>query len=300
MNRRPSYLEIQPLLVSRQVDKGQDRLHCVFACPVTHRQVLAEASISQGSGFKDRLIDAAAHSFWYEVRQAVARKICSFLPYGFVREVVEGTAWRMAYGHNDQIRTSDELNESTVEAFLSVRDQFEHDGVRWTGREVVAEFVTDFERQLKQSPITTRYEGEILARTLLSLAQIDGLEQAERDFLASFAPDGGDATPPSVVELGELSEEVKPTVYMLACALGLVDQQRSAREGESLERLEQALGLDADQAANLRRAAGQFIVEQCLGLNSQPSPSEIQDLADLAGIASDEVERVLVRRRKRS
>ena len=42
--------------MSRQVDKERALLHCVFGCSVTHRQVVANPYISEGGGFKDRLL----------------------------------------------------------------------------------------------------------------------------------------------------------------------------------------------------------------------------------------------------
>lgn len=302
METRPSFAEIEPLLQERHVDKDHDIVRCVFVCPVTHRQVQAEAYIRQGGGFKDRLLDSASRSFWYELRQTVARAVGSLLPPGFMREVVEGTAWRMSYGNDDKVDSAQELEQATVDAFLSVRHQFERDGQNWRAREVVAEFVTDFERQMREHPVRTRYEGEILARVLVTMATFDGLEQAERSFLSEYLGGlAGDARhPPSAVELDELAPEVKPTVYLLACALSLVDQTGSPQERDYLKSLEQDLRLGGQPASDLRRAAGQFIVEQCLGLNHQPGPDEIRQLARLAELSPEEVERVLVRRRKRS
>lgn len=302
MESRPSYSDIEPLLRERQVDKERDQVRCLFVCPVTHRQVRAEAYIQQGSGFKDRLLDSASRSFWYELRYAVARAVSSLLPSGFLREVVEGTAWRMSYGTDDKVDSASELEQATVDAFLSVRHEFERDGQGWRSREVVTEFVTDFERQLRENPIRTRYEGQILARVLGATAAFDGLDQSERNFLSDFLSgieDDG-AHPPTPVELAELEPAVKPTVYLLACALTLVDQAQSPQERDYLARLERDLHLEPQRAAELRRAAGQFLVEQCLGLNHQPETGEMHRLAALAGLEPREVERVLVRRRKRS
>lgn len=299
---RPTFSEIKPLLRESQVDKERNVIRCVFVCPVTHRQVQAEAYIQQGSGFKDRLMDSASRSFWYELRYSVARTVSSLLPAGFMRDVVEGTAWRMAYAGDDKVDSTQELEQATVEAFLSVRHEFEREGASWRSREVVTEFVTDFEKLLRENPISTRYEGEILGRALGAMAAFDGLDQAERNFLADFLPGtgDGDTRPPSAVELAELKPEIKPTVYLLACTLTLVDQAQSTQEQDYLLQLQRDLQLDPERAKELRRASGQFIVEQVLGLNSQPTEEEIRQLAALAGLSRDEVERVMVRRHKRS
>lgn len=302
MHSRPSFSEIEPLLVDRRVDKDRDTLHCLFECPVTHRQVSASAHIRQGSGFKDRLLDSAARSFWHELRQAVARTVCSFLPHGFVRDVVHGTAWHMSWhrGREDEVTSGTEVNEATVDAFLSVQGQFAHDGEGWRAREVVTDFVTDFERQVREYPITTRYEGEILARALNSLAALDGLDSSELTFLQDFGIDAADHRPPTRVELSELRDEVKPTVYLLACACALIDQRRSSLEQAILSQMEEGLGLSPARAEALRRSAGQFLVEQSLGVDTQPGPEEIRQLAGTAGLTPEEVERVMVRRWKRS
>lgn len=299
---RVTFSEIEPLLVSRQVDKERNTVHCIFSCPVTGRQVTADAYISEGTGFGDRLLDSAARSFWYETRYAVAQKICSFLPHGFLREVVQGTAWRMAYGGQDGVRSGTELNNATVEAFQSVRHEFEKNGPGWTAREVATDFVTDFERQLKEAPISTRYEGEILVRVLASMAEIDGLEPPERAFLERFswAFEATQAGPPSGVELSELRDEVKPTIYMLAAALAMADRNSSSAEQAYLEALAAGLEIDGSRAQVLKQAAGQFVVEECIFPGTSVSPDEIERLAQLSGLDKNEVERVLVRRRKRT
>ncbi len=298
---RVTFSEIEPLLVSRQVDKERNTIHCIFSCPVTGRQVTADAYVSDGTGFGDRLLDSASRSFWYEARYAVAQKICSFLPYGFLRDVVQGTAWRMAYGGKDDVRSGTELDNATVEAFKSVRHEFEKNGPGWTAREVATDFVTDFERQLKEVPITTRYEGEILVRVLASLAELDGIESRERAFLERFSSafEATQAGPPSGVELSELSGEVKPTIYMLAAALAMADRNNSSAEQAYLEGLAMNLGLDDSLARSLKRAAGQFVVEECVYPGTSVPPDEIQRLAQLSGLDTEDVERVLVRRRKR-
>ena len=300
--QRLTFAEIEPLVVNRQVDKESNTIHCIFACPVTGRQVSAQAYISEGTGFGDRLLDSASRSFWYEARYAVAQKICALLPYGFLRDVVQGTAWRMAYGGQDDVRSGGELDKATVEAFKSVQHEFEKNGPSWAAREVTTDFVTDFERQLKQAPISTNYESEILVRVLGHLAEIDGLDSAERDFLARFSSAFGSAQgeAPSRVELSELDSEVKPTVYMLAAALAMADRDSSAAEQAYLESLASDLGVGGDQARSLRRAAGQFVVEECIYPGTSVSPHQLQQLSQLSGLDKSEVERVLVRRRKRT
>lgn len=301
MEVRPDFSEIQPLLIERKVDKERNTLRCVFMCPVTHKKVAAQAFVQQGQGFADRMLDAASRSFWYELRSTVAQRVCSFLPHGFLREVAQGAAWRMSYSSDDHITSGAELEQATVEAFMSVREQFERDGKQWRSREVVTEFVTDFERHLRAFPVNTKYDSEILSRVLAVLATTDGLEQAEEFFLLEQLGDfvGSDESRPSRVELSELTSEVKPTVYLLASALALVDQEKSTSETAYLRELEADLGLGKEDASRLRRAAGQFIVEQTAALSGHPSSEEIARLARLAELSTDEVERVLIRRRKR-
>ncbi len=262
----------------------------------------AESYIRQGTGLKDRVLDSASRSFWYELRYAVANKVSSLLPHGFMRDVVQGTAWRMAYSGDDHVNSGDELDQATVDAFLTVREQFEHDGQGWRAKEVVTDFVSDFERQLRRAPIETRYEAEVLARVLHHMAGVDGADAKELQFLAQHVagPAGDGSGPPSRVELSELRPEAAPTVYLLAAALTLVDRVRSQQELQYLAELEQDLALEARQAAELRRAAGEFLVEQSLDVSSRPSPDHLRELANLSGLTPDDVERVLVRRRKRS
>lgn len=276
-------------------------VHCVFVCPTTLRRVEASAYVRQGTGLKDRLVDAVARSFWWELRGNVVRTVASFFPAGFLRDVVQGTAWQMSYGSQDDIVTGSELDDATVEAFLSVRHEFEKDGSAWKSREATEEFISDFERQLKLHPVATRYEGEILTRVLTTLASVDGRQAEERAFLEQFAPFllAQEPAPPSSVELSELEATTKPSIYLLASTLARVDRHRSAQEDAYLRELAKGLGLGADEVKQLDRAAGQFVVEQSVHASDRPSRQDLEQLARATGLAPDEVERVLVRQRKR-
>lgn len=301
MNNRPTFAEIKPLLLERKHDKQQRMLFCVFSCPTTLKQVETSVYVQQGSGLKDRVIDSVARSFWWELRGTVARTIGSFLPHGFVRNVVENSAWHLSYGSSDGVVTTDELDQATIDAFLSVRHEFERDGTTWKSREVVENFATDFERLLREHPITTRYEGEILSRILASIAVIDGQKSEEAYFIEKFAPYllSKDKPSPSQVELSELNSEVKPSIYLLASTVAKIDKIHSPQEQSYLSQLSRDLGLSQQQTQQLDRAAGQFVVEQSLHTEAEPSEKELTELATALGLETSEVERVLVRRRKR-
>lgn len=251
---------------------------------------------------KDRIVDAVARSFWWEIRGTVTRTIASFLPAGFIRNVVENTAWHMSYGSSDDVVTSDELDQATIDAFLSVRQEFEKDGADWKAREVVEDFATDFERLLRRHSVTTRYEGEILSRVLTAVALLDGQQSEEAHFIERFAPYllAKDKPSPSQVELSELNPEVKPTIYLLASALTKIDKVRTQEEGSYLNKLSRDLGLSREESRDLDRAAAQFVAEQSLHTEAEPTPEELRQLAGALGLEVAEVERVQVRRRKRA
>jgi DnaJ-domain-containing protein 1 len=97
-----------------------------------------------------------------------------------------------------------------------------------------------------------------------------------------------------------LNDSVKPTLFLLASALALADQEQSKGERSYLKKLSQDLDLSEEQVEELRRAAGQFIVEQCIALNSDPTDDEVARLARLTELSIDDVLRVMVRRRKRA
>lgn len=300
MNKRPTFQELKPLLVQREHDKDQGQVHCVFACPTTLRRVNSSAYVQQGSGIKDRVVDAVARSFWWELRGTVTRTIASFLPHGFLRNVVENAAWHLSYGSSDGVVTSEELNQATVDAFLSVSHEFVKEDGEWRAREVAEDFLTDFDRLVRSHPIATRYEAEVLSRVLVTVASLDGSSGLEGSFVEEFAGQAsGEATPPSQVELRELEETAKPVVYLLASALAKVDQLQSREEGAYLQKLGQDLELSSSQVDELDKAAGQFVVERSLHTRTDPTSLEVRQLAEAVGLKVEEVERVLVRRRKR-
>lgn len=304
MNNPLVFDDIKELISDQSINTDRHQLQCTFVCPVTKRRVLASGSLRHSDDFGDALIDSAARSFWYEARRRVFDAVCTMVPAGFVRDVVEGAAGRMLYRGDDGVYTPKEVRAATVEAFLSVRHEFTLDQGRWVAREVGEEFSGDFERQYRSAPVETTYEEGMLARIFLSLASEDGLESTEREFLQKHGtlaeqPTTGVRAFPSPVELSEVRPDVRPTIYMLSWALCLVDHQLAPAEVELLTNLRSGLEIETTEAERMEHAARCFIIEQ--GACSGPSLSsdEQKQIGRRIGLRSDEVERVLVRRSKR-
>jgi hypothetical protein len=193
-----------------------------------------------------------------------------------------------------------QIQDAIVDAFLSVRGCFRHEGHSWVSSEKVA-WTTELERQLKAHPIKGSRERDLLTRCLVVLAALDGKTcPAEREFLQRFAPhfEKLEATMPSRAELSEIRAEARPTVYLLALTLAMVDQDFCPEEQSYLAELAQGLSLPADRAVALRKAAGEFLVQQSLRRNPSPADEQIAGLSRLTEIPVAEIERTAERYRK--
>ncbi len=304
MNKHLVYDDIKALLSDQTIDTERHELQCAFVCPITQRRVMATGSLRHSDDFGDALIDSAARSFWYEARRRVYDTVCAMVPAGFVRSVVEGTAGRMLYRGDDGVYTPKEVRTASLEAFESVRHEFTQDRGHWVAREVGDEFASDFDLQYRSAPVETTYEQNILARIFLALATTDGLAPLEDEFIHQHSSKGGKAAAegegfPSSVELSEVRQDVRPTIYMLSWALCLVDHQLAPAEVELLKNLRNGLALATTEAEGMEHAARCFIIEQYAASGQCLSSDEHDKIGRRMGLRSDEVERVLVRLSKR-
>lgn len=279
---KPTYEQIAPLVQEYQV--YQRWLHTTFACPATGYLVRARAEI-QGEGER--------RDFWEGFKSHVLSAV-GLLIAGMTGELDEARPEDTTHSYSEA-----QIQAAILDAFLSVRGCFRLVEGRWVARQSRPE-LSELERVLKANPIQGRREAELLTRCLSGLAELDGHTcPSERKFLARFAPaytrlPGG---MPGLDELSEIRPQARPTVFLLAQSLAMVDRDLCLEEREYLDRLAAGLGLESERAAALRKAAGEYIVSQSVGRGEPLSPDQVAQLHELTGLPMAEIERACARQR---
>jgi uncharacterized tellurite resistance protein B-like protein len=309
------YESIQPLIA--HAEQHGSAMRVVFRCPVSGQEVEASAGLRQDSSMTSRIARSAKRSLMWSVRSAIASAVRSAFGHGVVGNVITSASREVVYAGQGTLRYTDEDRRDAIErAFQVVADRFVWDAQqgRYIAVQAGGDAMTDFMRQLRSAPATTRYDRVVAARMLTEIAVADGqLGPDERAFLAGFVtPDIGAvddiAAAPrlSVAELAETSEgPVRDTLLMLAWAVAWTDDDLAAQEQARLAEYAQALGIRDAQAAELRGHAQSYLLDQALaqayagGRRDAAAHAEAMELARRLGFDATAAERADIRFRKR-
>lgn len=270
-----TYEELRPLIADQEVRGAQVRV--VFRCPKSGASHESSAGIQRGRGVKDMALKAAKQSAWYSLRNGLMRALSSALGHGVVSSVGRQVSGQMMreMSQNTQYSGS-EVEAAVVQAFLRVQNNFRREGQGFVAAhgQVAAEATdTGFHQQLRQAPVSERYDQGVLARVLVELAKGDGqLSPEEQTLLSGFLDpslgtvDQLSTRPPlSAVELSETSGPARETILMLGWALALSDNSLAASEHMRLEEVATGFAVAPDRVAALRGHAQHFLLDQALG-----------------------------------
>lgn len=286
--RRPTYPEIQPLVEEFAVYRPW--LHCTFVCPATGFRIRAKSEI-QGEDKGGR-----GGEIWSGLK-SVALTTMSALMVGMTGDLKGRFGSEQDTKHN---YSDDQIHQATVDAFLTVRGCFRHNGEGWVSKEKPPT-LSALERQVKEHPVQGARERDLLTRCLAGLAAADGQTcHAEQSFLQRFAPafERQESSMPNPAELFEIREKVRPTVYLLAVTLAMVDRDYSTSEREYLVGLANGLGLTPAQVSELRDAAGEFLVQQSVRHHRDLTEEEVSELSKLTAMSIETIQRTVDQYRK--
>jgi len=313
-----TYENIKPLIESAEQEGSM--MKCVFKCPVSGTTVESQAAIQKGRGLADRAKESAKRSLSWRIRWGVSRLVRSALGYGIGGRVAGDVAGQAVSGAAEKVGqgfSESEKQAAIEQAFKNVSSQFVFDGKKntWVAATVAADILTDFAGQLNSAPVSQNYDRGVLARMLVEVAQADGnLAAEEKDFLAGFiSSDLGTvdelAGKPrlSPAELAEVSSgPARETMLMIAWALACTDKELAQAEQQRLAAFTEALGVADTRAAELKRYAQRFVIDQAMegvypgGVVDEGAKAEVYHFAERIGLDRNEAERVEIRYRKRN
>ena len=309
-----SYEQLRPLIASQDVQGSQVRV--VFRCPKSGASHESSAGMQRGRGVKDIALKAAKQSAWYSLRNSLMRAISSALGHGVVGSVGRQVSSQLMHGATASTQWSGgEIEAAVVQAFVRVQNKFRPEGQSFVAvhGSVAPDAVdTGFHKQLREAPISERYDQGVLARVLVELAKGDGrLSPEEQSLLSSFLdPSLGTidqlaSRPPlSAVELSETSAAARDTILMLGWALALSDNSLAPSERARLDQVAAGFQLAADRVAALRGHAQHFLLDQALdaayrsGTRDATLFQQAMQVATALGFDPESAERADIRYRK--
>lgn len=311
----PTYDNIAPLVAREEVSGNYIRV--AFRCPVSGEEVVGSANFSTSSG--DEIKKEIKRSFWRNVRWSLSSMVRGMFGYG-VGGVVGGAVVDAAMtpgAVRDYQPTAEQVKDATVQAFRSVATRFAWDASnnRWVSGKTLKELQSEFAAIIANAQITQAWDRSALARMLAEIAAADGaLATEEREMFYQFV--GGDSAqasldellerpPLTAADLEECSREVRHEMWLIAAAMAVSDHDFAPAEKALLDAWGAALGIQPNDQKRGLELAREWIVDQALevayqdGKLDKTEHANVRALAQALGVASERVDRLDARCRKR-
>lgn len=304
MSTTYTYDQIQPLIYSADADGNT--MYCEFALPDSADIFSAKATIRRNSSAGSAVTKSVTRSLVNEARRTASRLLSSVFGGGFL-----GRTARSTFNAASSSTTRDITNgpskadkeAAIVEAFGQVAKFFAFNNGAWSmaGSKPAPAEATPFEAQLKNHPVASSFEKNVLARLLAHVAYADGaLTDEEADFFNSSIPaeigtvgELAAAEDVSAVEASEISVGTRETIYMLAWVISLIDMDPAASEVTMLNGYAAKFGFSSSQAEGLATKARLHVLG--MYIDKDTPREELFDVADKLGVSRDDAERAKIR-----
>ena len=164
---------------------------------------------------------------------------------------------------------------------------------------------SEYQNQLMDAPVENGFEQEILARFIVGIAGADGrITEDERTFLADTIPprfgtieeiqQKGEI---SRIEAGELSGEVKETIYLLGWSTALADYDVDPSETRMLLTYGELFGIPDHRKEELAKMAKFECLENAI--TTDTAREDLYKLADGMDLDRDSAERCMINFKKK-
>lgn len=298
-----SYEAIKPLIVEeKQVGR---EMECLFRAPGSKRSVRAVADLSRGTSTREAITGMAKDGLQMQLKYSVRMALIQFLGNS---PIVAGTAMRMTDKITDDAAkphqfSATEKQNAVVEAFRSVANQFHYDLRTRQWQE--ANSLPPLVKGLRDRPVSTGYDREVLGRMMVEVARSEGsISMEEQEFLEAHLDwqtiEEYRLHPAlSEAELAATSPEVRENLFTLAVAAVLSDHFSSDKEKTLLVHFAKGLQLNQEQVQGCVRNAKFFTLEAAIPYIGA-YPESVQQLAAKIKMAPAEAEQFLIDYKKRT
>ncbi|MEO1434504.1 MAG: hypothetical protein AAFV80_03155 [Bacteroidota bacterium] len=266
----------------------------------------SSAGIYKGQSTRNRVENIARIETMNQVQKSVSNLIRSTLGFGFAGRLISRAATEVMHDQKaiEQYSKKDK-QEAVVRAFKRVQSNFSYD--RAAGGWVLVEALSTFDKQRMDGPVQDKFDQEILGRMLVELAEAEGgINRKERGFLSKFVTEEDNMVDHfslkqqiSRAELQETSAKARNTIFMMATAMVLIDQDISAPEKSRLVQYAQMFDFGTDKTNELILEAKLYVLEMALH-EMGTEREQVLEFADTIKLDHEEAERFAVRYRKRN
>lgn len=299
-----TYAQIEPLIYSAEPEGST--MYCEFALPDSADIFSAKATIRRNSSATSAVTNTVKRSLVNEARRAASRLLSGVFGGGFLGRTARST-FNSAASSTARDMTSgpskSDKEAAIVEAFNQVAKHFSFNNGTWAlaGSKPAAPEATPFEAQLKNHPVASTFEKNVLARLLAHVAYADGaLTDEEADFFNSSIPAEigtvsqlAAAEDVSKVEASEIAVGTRETIFMLAWVISLIDMDPAESEMQMLANYAEKFSFGSSQAETIANMAKIHVLG--MYIDKDTPREELFELADKLGVNRDDAERAKIR-----
>lgn len=286
-----------------------------FKCPVTEKIHHAIATMRPSTGVGAQVKKQVKNELLYSARRGLRSLLRGVLGGGRVGASAGNAVARSVPNAGSPVFDQAARERAVVEAFESVSREFawSEEQQAWIDAAEADVMLSDFDKQLRDFPITGQWERSVTARMLAEVVMADGkVTDEEQEFFAEFLNEDTGSLE-EVMKQGALSkfelEEVKPdaraTMLMVAYAIAMTDEVLDAAEQAALANFARGFGVTLDREEQIRHWAACKVVEEMLqgcyadGTIDAEERKRIEKLAENIGVNEALVAKLDVNIRKR-
>lgn len=306
-----TYEKLQNNIVEEKINGS--RVTVTFKCPATDNTFTGTATMPRKDGVGARVKQRAKRNMVYAAKRGF-RSLMHNVFGGGVAGTTAGDVASSAVGSGSSSVEYDQ-KAGVVEAFNIIRDNFAWDESKkaFVDATAMEGMVSDFDRQLRDHPLVSKWDKGVAARMMVEIMAADGnVDDDERDFFEGFITDDT-GTVDEMLEKGKLAnielEETTPdsraTMFMLANAMALIDESLDEAEVVRLHEFAVALGIRPEREEEIKNWAAEKVVENTIagcyedGSLSDEDKERLNKLAANIGVNEAMVAKLDIRVRKR-
>lgn len=268
-----TYEKLKNNIAEEEVNGSQ--VSVTFKCPVTEKLHHAVATMRPSTGAAANVKKQAKNELLYAAKRGLRGLLRGVLGGGRAGAVAGNVAAQSVPNAGAATYDKAAQQAAVVQAFEAVIANFAWDEAQkaFVDAESLELALSEFDKQLRDHPITGQWERSVTARMLAEIVAADGkVEDDEREFFADFLVSKETQSLEDLLKKGKLSklelEECKPdaraTMLMLAYAIAMTDENLAAAEQVRLAEFCKALGVSLDREELLRHWAAEKTVENVL------------------------------------
>jgi uncharacterized tellurite resistance protein B-like protein len=311
-----TYDQVEQFLVNFEIEGS--KIFCEFETP-DGQIIESSAILSKTKTIKDQVAKKATRVIKSQARRQASRMIRGALGGGMVgrmgSSILRGSMKDVGSGMLESDYTESDKQDGIVKAFSRVARQF---GMNRSGerlerssnrsrntQEEDSSSLTAYQQQLRKAPVRNLFEQDILARLLVEIASADGqISREENEFLSAVLPrklgtvqDIKAKDPISRIELEELDNNVRDSIYMMAWSMSLVDYDLDAGEAQVLFEYGELFGMPDHKIREIAKLAKYNCIEQAL--TPDTTRDDLYEMADGIQLDREEAERCMIQYKKK-